>query len=187
MSNKNRIYFCVYRQQGFAGSDGNPRVFHCGLWVESKSSRGGGHYFHVQFHGRRPVNRPNYPDGWEYGTSVTRDREANWRQSNNIIGRILLGKLPAGVDARHIHQICAAVRMPREGTDENCWDWAHWAIRDIQRQGWLQSFPWSGRDGFAARAQRQAVKWYEGDRGRVPANHKWDYFGIESGGHCAVM
>ena len=62
--NKNRIFFCVYFQAGPNGTHGNPPVFHCGLWVESKSSQGGGHFFHVQYHGNRPVNRPNYPEGW---------------------------------------------------------------------------------------------------------------------------
>ncbi|KAK4096958.1 hypothetical protein N658DRAFT_489580 [Parathielavia hyrcaniae] len=36
----NRIYFCVYFQQGPSGTAGNPPVFHCGLWFEKKQSRG---------------------------------------------------------------------------------------------------------------------------------------------------
>jgi hypothetical protein len=186
MSNKNRIFFCLYYQQGQAGTAANPRVFHCALWVENKNSRGGGDYFHVRFHGRRPTNRPDYPDGWAYETSVTRGRPANWRHSNNIIGRILLGKLPAGVTAQHVDQVCAGVPLPREGTNQNCWDWTHWAIQELQRRGWVRNFSWSGANGFAARAQAQGVAWYEGDHGRIPGRHMWDMFGTESS-HCVIM
>lgn len=187
--NKQRIYFCVYFQQGPTGTHGNPRVFHCGLWVEPKNSRGSGDFFHVQYHPSRPVNRPDYPLGWVYDSSVSRGRRANWRHSGNLIGRILLGKLPDGVTAEHIHQVCSGVPMPRDRTDENCWDWTRWAIEELQRRRWLRNFTWTERNGsgFADRAYRQAVAWFERDP-RMEREHDWDIFGTENGGgHCQVM
>lgn len=161
--------------------------FHCGLWVEDKGSRGGGHFYHVQFHGPRPSNRPDYPDGWAYDSSMMRDRPANWRQSGNLIGRILLGKLAAGVTAAHVHQACQGVPLPlpRDGREENCWDWTRRAVEEIQRRRWLPAFAWGGRQGFGAQAQRQAVTWYEGDT-KMKRNHEWDIFGTDSR-HCNVM
>lgn len=184
-SNKCRIYFCVYYQGGRAGTVADPRVFHCGLWVEDKNSRGRGHYFHVQFHGRRPVNRPDYPDGWAYGTSVTRSREANWKESGKLIGRILLGKLPSGVGAGDIHDVCRDVRLPNENTDDDCWTWTGRAIKAIQDRGWLARHSWTS---LRAAAYDQACSWWDGDRGKVPRNaHFWDIYNTESTKHCVVM
>jgi len=181
--NKNRIYFCVYFQQGVNGTNGNPRVFHCGLWVENKNSRGGGDFFHVQFHGPRPTNKPHYPEGWAYDSSVMRGRQANWRHSGNLIGRILLGKLPAGITAADVDAVCQGVPMPRG--NENCWDWTHNAVSAIQARRWLAAFPWSGANGFGARAYAQAVTWYTRDP-KMNREHSWDMFGTESP-HCVIM
>lgn len=182
--NKARIYFCVYFQQGPTGTNGNPRVFHCGLWVEDKNSRGGGHYFHVQYHPPY-ANRPNEPSGWLYDSSVSRNRTANWKQSSQLIGRILLGKLSSGVTAAHIHQVCSGVTLPRG--NENCWDWTGRAIGAIQAQGWLAPNRWSGSRGLQAAAYSQACAWWEKDRQRLPSKvHYWDIYGTESS-HCVVM
>ncbi|KAK7714684.1 hypothetical protein SLS64_003680 [Diaporthe eres] len=183
-SNKARIYFCVYFQQGPTGTNGNPRVFHCGLWVEDKNSRGGGHYFHVQYHPPYS-NRPNDPSGWLYDSSVVRSRQANWKQSSQLIGRILLGKLASGVTAQHVHQVCSAVPLPRG--NEDCWDWTGRAIGAIQDQRWLAAHRWNGRDGLRASAYARACSWWEKDRQRLPSKvHYWDIYGTESA-HCVVM
>lgn len=182
--NKARIYFCVYFQQGPTGTQGNPRVFHCGLWVEDKNSRGGGHYFHVQFHPAY-ANRPDYPAGWVYDSSVSRNRQANWKQSSQLIGRILLGKLPSGIGAAQVHQVCGGVTLP--SSREDCWDWTGRAISAIQRQRWLDNHSWSGSRGFKAQAYQQACDWWTQDRGRIPGKpHFWDIYGTESS-HCVVM
>lgn len=183
--NKARIYFCVYFQQGPTGTNGNPRVFHCGLWVEDKNSRGGGHYFHVQFH---PAyrNRPNDPSGWLYDSSVSRNRAANWKQSSQLIGRILIGKLASGVTAAHIHQVCSNPNLLPQG-NENCWDWCGRAIRAIQNQQWLAAHSWGGSNGLQARAYAQACAWWQRDRERLPSKvHYWDIYGTESS-QCIVM
>ncbi|KAL1855217.1 hypothetical protein Daus18300_011218 [Diaporthe australafricana] len=182
--NKARIYFCVYFQQGPTGTQGNPRVFHCGLWVEDKNSRGGGHYFHVQFHTPYP-NRPDYPVGWVYDSSVTRGRQANWKESGSLIGRILLGKLPPGIGAAQVHQVCGGVALPNN--HEDCWDWTGRAITAIQQQRWLAAHAWAGQRGFRNSAYQQACTWWTGDRGRLPRKaHSWDIYGTDSS-HCVVM
>lgn len=179
-SNKCRIYFCVYFQQGPRGTRGNPPVFHCGLWVEDKSGRGPGDFFHVQFHETRPVNRPDYPEGWVYDSSVARGRRANWRHSGNLIGRILLGKLAAGFTAQHIHQVCQGVALPAR--HEDCWDWTHRAVEAIQRRNWLHRFAWGG---FRTQAQRQAVAWFNSDP-QMRRRHEWDMFGTNDS-RCVIQ
>lgn len=183
-SNKQRIYFCVYFQQGPTGSHGNPRVFHCGLWVEKKGGKGAGDYFHVQFH-QAYRNRPDYPVGWAYSTTARRSERADWKQSTQLIGRILLGKLPPGVTASHIDQVCRPVTMPNGR--EDCWDWTGRAISAIQQQGYLTRHSWSGSNGLKARAYQQTCRWFEKDKGRIPAKpHYWDIYETE-GSHCSVM
>ncbi|KAK4120130.1 hypothetical protein N657DRAFT_636812 [Parathielavia appendiculata] len=132
----NRIYFCVYFQQEPVGTAGNPPVFHCGLWFEKTHSRGLGEYFHVPFYGPRPVNRPDYHD-------------ADWRDGDKLIGRILLGILPAGVTAQHVHQVCQG--MPVADVDENCCDWTHHAIETVQTRNWL---PGLGRGTMDSQLER---------------------------------
>lgn len=181
-STKLRIFFCVYFQQGPTGSQGSPRVFHCGLWVEDKRANGPGEYFHVQF---EPVyrNRPNRPSGWVYSSSI--GHGANYKRSGQLIGRILLGKLERGVTANHIHDICQRVAMP--SNSENCWDWTGRAISTIQHQGFLTRRSWSGRDGLRARAYQKTCYWFEKDGCRLPEKpHYWDIYGTE-GKHCVVM
>ncbi|KAJ0120612.1 hypothetical protein J7T55_015342 [Diaporthe amygdali] len=183
-SDKRRIFFCVYFEQGPRGTQGTPRVFHCGLWVEEKGSKGPGDYFHIQFH---PVysNRPDYPSGWVYSSSTARSREENWREPSQLIGRILLGKLAPGVTASHIHEICRTVARPNDR--EDCWDWTGRAISAIQLQRYLTRHSWSGPDGLKARAYQQSCSWWEKDKGRIPNKpHYWDIYGTESS-HCVVM
>ncbi|KAK3897385.1 hypothetical protein C8A05DRAFT_19839 [Staphylotrichum tortipilum] len=179
MSNKDRVYFCVYFQEGAAGTNANPPVFHCGLWVESKGSRGDGHFFHVQYHGPRPTNRPNYPDGWAYDSSVMRSRPADRRRSARLIGRILIGKLLVGITAQHVHTVCQNVPLP--GRNENCWDWARRAIQALQARRWIEEFGWRS---FEADANKRAHDWYNRDR-NMRRDHRWDMFGLDS--HCTVM
>lgn len=183
-SDKRRIYFCVCFEQGPAGTQGNPRIFHCPLWVEVKRSKGEGDYFHVQFHPAYS-NRPDYPAGWVYSSSTSQDKMAGYSLSNNLIGRILLGDLAPGVTANHIHQVCQTVILPDSG--ENCWDWTGRAISAIQQQGYLTRHSWSGSNGLKARAYQQACKWWEKDKCKMPNKpHYWDMYGTESS-HCVVM
>jgi hypothetical protein len=66
------------------------------------------------------VNRPNYPEGWAYDMSATRENRANCQHSNSLIGRILVWELPTGIGAQQIHQVCQQVPMPHG--NENSWD-----------------------------------------------------------------
>lgn len=137
---------------------------------------------HTEYYPTRPSNRPSDPIGWVYDSSVNRRSRPNWRHSNNLIGRILLGKLPGGITARDINQICAQVPLP--GPGGRCWDWTHHAIQAIQAQRWFHSFARSGANGFQRRAYDQAVAWYNSDK-QMKYAHELDMFGTER--HCAVM
>ena len=111
-----------------------------------------------------------------------RTRPSDWRRSGNPIGRILIGKLPGGITAHHVHNVCSNVPMP--GRNENCWDWTHHAIQDLQAQRWLTNFAWDGANGFEARAYNRALDWQRRDP-KMKYYHNWDIFGLDN--HCSVM
>lgn len=136
-------------------------------------------------HGRASLSSNPVGTGWIYDSLVSRNRQANWKQSSQLIGRILLGKLAPGVTAQHVYQACQGVALPN--CRENCWDWTGRAIAAIQARRWLAGGRWSGCQGLQARVYAQACAWWEKDRLRITGKpHYWDIYGTESA-HCVVM
>ncbi len=115
------------------------------------------------------------------------DRGAEHRNGEHKFGvaqpgisdTILIGKLPAGITAQHVHGVCQNVPLP--GRNENCWDWAHRAVQDLQARRWIVQFGWGS---FEVEANMRAREWYQGDR-TMRKDHRWDMFDIDS--HCTVM
>ncbi|KAH8774384.1 hypothetical protein F5883DRAFT_659111 [Diaporthe sp. PMI_573] len=185
MSDKCRVYVCLYFQQGVTSVD--PARFHWGLWVEPKQGRGHGDYFHVQSHQQMRTSRGTVPAHWAYDSSVTTGKTPKYSKSNYLIGRILIGKLPAGYNATHVHAVCQGVPPPSITGRDTCKTWTGNAVRALQHQRYLSDFSWTQ---VSADFEAKGRSWWAKD-GKRPSGqgekHMWDYFGIEKKAHCVVM
>jgi hypothetical protein len=184
MSDKSRIYVCLYFQQGVTSVD--PARFHWGLWVEPKNGRGRGDYFHVQSHPAMRSASGTTPAHWAYDSSVQNGRQARYTKSDYLIGRILIGKLPAGYTAAHVDAVCRGVPPPAANGNDTCKTWTGEAVRALQRSNYISNFSWTQ---VSAQFEAQGRRWWANDHKRPPGpngKHMWDYFGINDR-HCTIM
>lgn len=185
MSDKCRIYICLYFQQGVTSVD--PARFHWGLWVEPKGSRGPGDYFHVQSHQQMRTSRGVQPAHWAYDTSVGKGKTPKWSKSNYLIGRVLIGKLPSGYTATHVDAVCRGVDPPAANGRDTCKTWTGNAVRALQRSNYLAKFDWAK---VSTDIEAKGRSWWAKD-GKRPSGqgdkHMWDYFKLENNMHCTVM
>ncbi|KAK3319031.1 hypothetical protein B0H66DRAFT_558615 [Apodospora peruviana] len=146
-ANKSRVYVCLYYQPGATSL--NPPRFHWGLWVEPKNSGGQGDYFHVQYRERMNTENGVQEEGWYYDSTVQQNRpgRANYKNSSQLIGRVLIGKLAApGTTAQQVDTVLAAIQVPQG--NETCKDWTGRAAQQLQTGGLLdRQFPWTGAGG----------------------------------------
>lgn len=185
MSDKNRVYVCLFFQQGVTSVD--PARFHWALWIEPKQGRGYGDKFHVQSHQQMRTARGMTPAHWEYDTSVGSGKTPKFSKSNYLVGRVLIGKLPAGYNATHVDTVCRTVRPPSAGGSATCKTWTGSAVGALQRQRYLPNFDWNQ---VSADIEAKGRSWWaqDGKRPSGPGDkHMWDYFGIDKKVHCTVM
>lgn len=185
MSDKHRVYVCLYFQQGVTSVD--PARFHWGLWVEPKNSRGYGDKFHVRSHQQIRSARGVTPAHWAYDTSVNSGKTPKYSKSDYLIGRILIGKLPAGYTAAHVDAVCRNVTPPAANGTATCKTWTGNAIAALQGQRYLQNIDWRR---LSTDIENRGRQWWAADGKRPPGangKHTWDYYGIDNKTHCTVM
>ncbi|KAF5138857.1 hypothetical protein E5D57_002643 [Metarhizium anisopliae] len=144
-------------------------MFHWGIWVERKDSGGPGRLYHVEEH--PPMNSAGgvIPGGWKLEL-----RNSDSRTSQRLIGRIMVGKLPAGKGFDEIEALLSQVPTPVEGNGENCITWTMNAIRLLQRQepiAWAEEF---NVEEFMNHAYSRIKDWHLKNKWRH-ADHKESY------------
>lgn len=111
-------------------------MYHWGIWVEPKGSEGPGRLYDVEEH--QPMNSAEgpIPGGWKSGL-----RDSNFNTNYRLIGRIMIGKLPAGKGYHEIEALLNQVPVPVNGTQEDCIVWTKNVIRSLQ--GRDSTTPWA--------------------------------------------
>ncbi|KID70301.1 uncharacterized protein G6M90_00g085290 [Metarhizium brunneum] len=110
-------------------------MYHWGIWVEPKNTPGAGRLYHVEEHPSMNSAEGVIPGGWKM-----EPRNSDAQSSRRLIGRIMIGKLPAGKGYREIEALLRQVPAPVEGSSENCITWTMNAIRLLQGQ---EPTPWA--------------------------------------------
>ncbi|KAK3315650.1 hypothetical protein B0H66DRAFT_577355 [Apodospora peruviana] len=121
--NKYRVYGAAFSRDRISNNPSleaayGPAIFHWGLWVEPKNSKGQGCLLHVEDHPQMNSRTGVIPGGWKFGY-----RETSAYQSQRFIGRIMIGKLPAGIGPEELKARLATIAVPRQGSEENCITW----------------------------------------------------------------
>ncbi|KAL2760729.1 hypothetical protein ACRALDRAFT_205365 [Sodiomyces alcalophilus JCM 7366] len=166
--NKYRVYLAAFSRDGISN---NPQLepsygramYHWGIWLEPKNSQGQGRLYHVEHH--EPMNSATgpIPGGWKFGL-----RQTSSHTSQRLIGRIMIGKLPAGKDYNDIEHLLSQVPVPTQGSgEEDCITWVMEAIRVLQKQ---EPNPWAEEfdvDKLMDHAYGRFKDWY--------ASNKWQF------------
>ncbi|KAM7219622.1 hypothetical protein V8F06_005003 [Rhypophila decipiens] len=173
--NKARVFVCLYYQPG--ATSRNPARFHWGLWVEPKGANGSGDYFHVQY--RERINSPTgvRPEGWYYDSTVQQNRRnpANFRNSSQLIGRVLIGKLTAGNNAQSVEPILSQIAVPQG--DETCKNWTGRAVEALHGNGMLdRPFGWTGNGGIQDPIEEWGRQQWNGTLPGPNGKYEWNYF-----------
>ena len=95
------------------------------------------------------------PGGWKL-----EPRNSDAQSSRRLIGRIMIGKLPAGKGYREIEALLRQVPAPVESSSENCITWTMNAIRLLQGQ---EPTPWAEEfnvEEFMDQAYSRIKGWY---------------------------
>lgn len=144
-------------------------MYHWGIWVEPKNGRGVGRRYDVEEHPPMNSAAGPIPGGWKFGL-----REENSRRSIRLIGRIMVGKLPAGKGYNDIEALLGQIPLPVDGSSENCITWAMNVVHLLQGQ---ELTPWAEEfnvDEFMDYAYSRIKGWYQEGEWRH-ANHKESY------------
>lgn len=170
--NKYRVSVAGFARDGISNNPSlettlGHAMYHWGIWVEPKNGEGEGRLYHTEEH--EPMNSAAgpIPGGWRFGP-----RKSNSRTSQRLIGRIMIGKLPAGNGFDEIEALLGQVPEPAEGSDENCITWAMNAVRLLQSQDpepWAEDFD---VDEFMDYAYGRIRSWYAEDSWRYSGNRE---------------
>lgn len=138
--NKKRVFVALCSRQ-FVTADSNshalgPSRFHWAIWIEPKGSKGKGACYQV-FYEPAYSNIPG-SGGWTYDYRP----DTNYKTSNSIVVRIMIGKLPNGTGYNDVDSVLREIELPREHAPslENCVTWTQEAIDQLQRRNCAESF-----------------------------------------------
>lgn len=173
MSNKDRVFVAVYFRQGIT-SDSKSRdalthaAYHWAIWVEPKGSRGEGSSFDVKQH--PPYTNIGDPGGWRYTYKDT----ADWRRSQSMLGRIMIGKLPKNTSKQDLNAILEKLQLPQEDAApvQNCVSWTKDAIEHLQKRQLVEQFD---VDQFMDHALSLGDDWYQTSRDLKAGPKKVNY------------
>jgi hypothetical protein len=167
MSNKDRVYVCLYFRQGISN---NPDLrqeyglaaYHWSLLIQPKGSEGLGSTYDVKFtdaYGNLPGS-----GGWQYYYRS----DADMRRSRAILCQIMIGKLEPGTSPDDVNELLRRIPIPVENTDpvQNCVTWLRYALRQLQQQGCAEDFDIDEFMAFALRLGDEKLGQDPGLRGQ---------------------
>ncbi|XWX01578.1 hypothetical protein V2A60_009606 [Cordyceps javanica] len=146
-------------------------MYHWGIFVEPKGGKGDGRLYHVEEHPAMNSAQGTIPAGWRF-----EPRKSSAKASQRLIGRLLIGKLPAGNGFPEIDALLDQVPRPVMDTSENCISWTVNAITLLQKQGppsWADDF---NVEEFMEHAYSRIKHWYEKDDWKFKG-HRESYVG----------
>lgn len=140
MSNKDRVFVCLYFRQGFTNNPAARQqyqhaAYHWAIFVAPKGSEGPGFVYDVKF--TDPYSNIPGSGGWQYyGGS------ADLSRTRSILGQIMIGKLPPNTRADDVNQILGGVPIPQDDVEptQNCVTWISHGIQELQRHGCAEPF-----------------------------------------------
>lgn len=153
---KNRVFVGLYFRQCITANPDSTSLnharFHWAIRVEPKGSDGRGACYEVKEEDVY-VNVPG-SGGWRYHCTADESEPM-------LIGRIMVGKLPPGIDAASVDGLLREVPLPREGAEplENCVSWTEEALGVLRGRGWVEEFDVKE---FMEHARDRATVWFEG-------------------------
>ncbi|KAK8010298.1 hypothetical protein PG990_009263 [Apiospora arundinis] len=172
--NKYRVSVAGFARDGISHNASLERPFgramyHWGIWVEPKNSQGAGRLYHMEEYPPMNSAAGPIPGGWRFEL-----RDSNSKNSKRLIGRIMIGKLPAGNGYREVEALLSRVPAPVQGSSENCITWTMNAIRLLQGQ---RPTPWAERfniEEFMDYAYSRFKSWFLKNNWRY-TDHKESY------------
>ncbi|KAF2746749.1 hypothetical protein M011DRAFT_78021 [Sporormia fimetaria CBS 119925] len=143
MTNKDRIYLAVYRRTDASTTSSNttsssalaPRSFQWGIWIEPKGSSGHGTTISVEDDLSVPFLMYSFDSHFHV--------ETHSRLPSNMLGRLMIGKIPAGKDIRDVERVLKRVPLPSDPSAPNVndtVDWTRVAVEELQKVGCAENF-----------------------------------------------
>ncbi|KAI0515180.1 hypothetical protein F5B22DRAFT_656366 [Xylaria bambusicola] len=171
--NKTRVFVALYSRQGITSHEQSHELgyarFHWAIWTEPKGSTGDGSCYQVI----KADTYVNIPDsgGWRYNYI----KAANCPRSRSMLGRIMVGKIPNGIDQDAVDDVLSKVPVPRDNTDpaENCVSWTLAALKELVQHGWVDDY--FDLEHFMDWALERATEWCSIERRPDGQKEKLNY------------
>jgi hypothetical protein len=164
MGNKQRVTVSIDHRDKFSLGDNRNRLGHCafhwGILILPKKQKGADSKTYDASDGSMPdpLTRqelnPNHDWRFRYRMSV------NPWISGRLLGRIMVGKVPANVTDDEIEAVLRKIPLPVKNADpeQNCHTWILTAIQEMQKNGLAEAFD---MEEFNAKALELADEWLQ--------------------------
>jgi hypothetical protein len=174
MSNKDRIFVAIYMRPDTStstvscyssASNPKPAKFQWGIWIEPENSQGAGTAFHVE----DDLNVPYLL----YSFDSHFHRDEHKAPPANMLGRLMIGKIPQEQSIRDVERILRKVPLPSDPASSitDTLGWTRTASEDLQQAGLAERF---SVDTFVADALIHARQWYaKGGKTIEKINYTW--------------
>lgn len=168
MNNKPRVFIALYVRPNAPSlsstrSKTPPSTYRWGIWIEPKGSAGDGISY----------------DALSSLAFATPDNAAGWHLSiaphsafpADMLGRIMVGKLPEGVAPEDVGALLSHVPLPEEAGLEGEVEWVRVVLGELQRNGCAEAF---SVEQFVGDAVRYADGWVAKEKRKEKVNYTWN-------------